>query len=185
MNNQEHDRLLIERIKKEDHTAFRQLIEKYKDDALSLACAILKDQAHAEDVLQETFIKVYLKIKSFKYQSAFYTWLYRIVVNNCYNALRKGAVRQVEVQDNIAADDDFSKKSDRQHRRLIVNRALNLMKADEALVLRLFYLSELKMEEVVEVTGFTLSKVKVTLHRARKSLANILNEKFQREIEEL
>lgn len=185
LNNEEHDRLLIERIKKKDHTAFRQLIDKYKDDALSLACAILKDQTDAEDVLQDTFIKVYSRIKSFKYQSAFYTWLYRIVVNNCYNALRKSGVNQVELQDYDTSENDLSKASDQKDRRFIINAALNLMKVDEALVLRLFYLSELKMEEVVEVTGFTMSKVKVTLHRARKSLANILKKKFKREIEEL
>ena len=185
MNNEEHDRLLIERIKKEDHTAFRQLVEKYKDVALSLACSILKDQTHAEDVLQDTFIKVYSKVKSFKYQSSFYTWLYRIVVNNCFNALRKRGIRKVEVRDCLAAEDDLSKESDQQDRRFIINEALNLMKVDEALVLRLFYLSELKMEEVVEVTGFSLSKVKVTLHRARKSLEIILKEKFKRELEEL
>ena len=59
------------------------------------------------------------------------------------------------------------------------------MKADEALVLRLFYLSELKIEEVMQVTGFGKSKVKVTLHRGRKNLANILEKQLGKEIEDI
>ena len=59
------------------------------------------------------------------------------------------------------------------------------MKADEALVLRLFYLSELKVEEVEQITGFGKSKVKVSLHRGRKNLAEILKQTLGKEIEDL
>ena len=87
-------------------------MDKYKDDSLALACSILKDQDLAEDVLQDVFIKIYDKIKSFKYQSAFYTWLYRFVVNNCYNELRKHMKNRVEMKDDMITSDELSKKSD-------------------------------------------------------------------------
>ena len=63
--------------------------------------------------------------------------------------------------------------------------ALSQMKADEALVLRLFYLSELSIEEVISVTSFSKSKVKVTLHRGRKNLADLLRKYLGKEIEDL
>ena len=185
MTNEEHDKLLIERIKKEDHEAFRLLVDKYKDQALSLAYTFLKDKAHAEDVLQEVFIRVYKKIKSFKYQSAFYTWLYRIVVNHCHNELRKRKRSDIEIEKIDLGEDSLSEHTDLNDKRAIIQASLDIMKFDEALVLKLFYLSELKMDEVVEVTEFSLSKVKVTLQRARKNLAVILREKFGKEIEEL
>jgi len=175
----------VERVKKDDHEAFRLLVDKYKEQALSLAYTILKNHAYAEDVLQDAFIRVYEKIGSFKYQSAFYTWVYRIVVNHCYNELRKKKRSDIEVETIELGADELSKQSDLNDKREMINTALSLMKPDEALVLRLFYLSELKMDEVVEVTAFTLSKVKVTLHRARKNLGSVLREQFGKEIEDL
>ena len=185
MDNEQHDRLLIERVKVDDHQAFRQLIEKYKDEALTLANSILKDYDLAEDVVQETFIKVYAKIKTFKYQSAFYTWLYRIVVNRSYNELRKLKRKKVELQESMSFSDEISELTLVKDRKMVINKALSQLKPDETLVLRLFYLSELKIDEVIEVTGFSSSKVKVTLHRARKHLADILEKYFGKEIEGL
>ena len=185
MSNSEQERLLIERVKAGESAAFKILIERYKDDALSLACSIVKDQQLAEDILQEVFLKVFFKIKTFKYQSSFYTWLYRIVVNRCYNELRKKKVTPQTSLEIPSHGDTSSKGVDKEDLRKVINAALQQMKADEALVLRLFYLSELKVEEVMQVTGFGKSKVKVTLHRARKNLSRILKKQLGKEIEEL
>ena len=112
MTNEEHDRLLIEKIKKDDHGAFRLLVEKYKDQALSLAVTVLKDKMQAEDVLQDAFIRVYEKIRSFKYESTFYTWMYRIVVNHCYNELRKRKRNDVEIEKIDRGEDSLSNQID-------------------------------------------------------------------------
>jgi RNA polymerase sigma factor (sigma-70 family) len=85
----ETDAFLIERVKQGDTMAFRQLVEKYKDVSLTLACSVLKDKAKAEDVLQDAFMKVFHKAHNFKHQSAFSSWLYRIVINTCYNQLKQ------------------------------------------------------------------------------------------------
>ncbi|MEM6378246.1 MAG: RNA polymerase sigma factor [Bacteroidota bacterium] len=184
MSDAEQERLIIERVKAGDKAAFRYLIERYQDDAFSLACSLLKDQALAEDILQEVFLKVFIKIKTFKYQSSFYTWLYRVVVNRCYNELRKKKYQSNNFKET-ASEQIATNLSDQEERRQIINNALNRMKPNEALVLRLFYLSELKIEEVMEVTGFGKSNVKVTLFRARKNLAQILKKQFGKEIEDL
>ncbi|MEM8900608.1 MAG: RNA polymerase sigma factor [Bacteroidota bacterium] len=185
MNRVEKDREIIERVKAGEQAAFRELVNNYKDDAFALACSILKDHEWAEDVLQDAFLKVFQKIQSFKYQSAFYTWLYRIVVNRCYNELRRKKHTRREPLENISELEQGTDFPNPNNVNEYVILALNQMKSDEALVLRLFYLSELSIEEVIQVTGFGKSKVKVTLHRGRKNLADLLRKYLGREIEDL
>ena len=185
LNKAEKDREIIERVKAGEQAAFRELVNAYKDDAFALACSILKEPELAEDVLQEVFLKVFQKIRSFKYQSSFYTWLYRIVVNRCYNELRRNKSRRTEVLENVPESQQGTDLPDPNNVNEYVLLALNQMKADEALVLRLFYLSELSIEEVIQVTGFGKSKVKVTLHRGRKNLAELLRKYLGKEIEDL
>ncbi|MEL7122850.1 MAG: RNA polymerase sigma factor [Bacteroidota bacterium] len=185
MNSAEQDKWIIERVKAGENAAFKELIEKYKDDAFSLACSIVKDEGLAEDILQEVFVKVYDRIQTFKYQSSFYTWLYRIVVNRSYNELRKKRFTRLTTFEKGSKREEAANRVDNQDLKQVIQNALKQMKASEALVLRLFYLSELNIDEVVEITGFSKSKVKVTLHRARKNLAEILKKQLGKEIEDL
>ncbi|MCB0845442.1 MAG: RNA polymerase sigma factor [Bacteroidetes bacterium] len=185
MTRSEKDRLLIERVKAGDNLAFKELIEKYKNDAFTLACSIVKNQRLAEDILQEVFIHIFDKIKTFKYKSSFYTWLYRIVVNRCYNELRKRKYKCEEIVEIASEKDEAASIANTNDLKQIIRTALVQMKPDEALVLRLFYLSELNIQEVMEVTGFGKPKVKVTLHRGRKSLADILKKQLGKEIEDI
>ncbi len=181
--------MLIEQIKEGDINAFRQLVEKYKDVSLSLTCSILKNEVLAEDVLQEVFLKVYHNIKSFKAKSSFATWLYRIVVNSCYNELKRIKNHQniTEIDNNLYYDniDLEHKKLNTKEQQNIINTALKKIKSDEALVLRLFYLCELKISEIEKITSYSKSKIKVDLHRGRQNLQSVLNKLLGTEIENL
>ncbi|MEM7087160.1 MAG: sigma-70 family RNA polymerase sigma factor [Bacteroidota bacterium] len=166
------DKNLIGKIKEGDTNAFGQLVEKYKDVSLSLVFSILKDERLAEDVLQEVFIKVYEKLHQFKNKSTFSTWLYRIVVNSSYNELKK--MKRFSNMDDIARrpeqiieKEDFLKE---ENQKRFIHMALNAMQNDEALILRLFYLSEMSIREISKITNFSKSKVKVCLHRGRSNL---------------
>ncbi|MCI4671886.1 MAG: sigma-70 family RNA polymerase sigma factor [Bacteroidia bacterium] len=185
MERADQDRRAIERIKAGEHAAFKELIARYKDEAFSLACSILKDETLAEDVLQESFIKAFNKLNSFKYESRFYTWFYRIVVNRCYNEQRKKRFPFQRITEAGTKREEAASLADANDRKQLIDAALKMMKANEALVLRLFYLSEMKVEEVIKVTGFSRSKVKVSLHRGRKSFADILRRQLGKEIEDL
>lgn len=183
------DAVLIEKIKKGDTDAFRHLVDKYKDMSLSLAYSILKDKAKAEDVLQEAFMKVFHKAASFKHQSAFSSWLYRIVINSAYNELKrnKGHLELEKVNSNDSMSNDktaFQNLKEEEQKRYVV-LALNKLKPDEALVLRLFYLCELSLKEVEEITDFSPSKVKVDLHRGRKNMEIALKNLLGKQINDL
>lgn len=183
------DAELIEKVKNGDTDAFRQLVDKYKDVSLSLAYSILKDKAKAEDVLQEAFIKVFHKAASFKHQSAFSSWLYRIVVNSSYNELKRNKsyldIEKVNSNDSMSSDKTAFQNLKEEEQKKYVILALNKLKADEALVLRLFYLGELSLKEVEEITEFSPSKVKVDLHRGRKNMEIALKNLLGKQINDL
>lgn len=166
------DRHIIQRIKEGDMQAFRYMVDAYKDMSLSLVVSIIKNQVMAEDVLQEAFIKVFQKIHTFKFKASFSTWLYRIVVNTSYNELKRN--RFTSQIDTLETVSEFQlNKEDllqEENQKRFINLALGAINADEALVLRLFYLSEMSIKEIVKITGFSSSKVKVCLHRGRDNL---------------
>ncbi|WP_281986385.1 RNA polymerase sigma factor [Aquimarina aggregata] len=166
----QYDYELIRKINEGDTTAFRQLVYLYKDVSLSLACSILKDKTIAEDVLQEVFIKVYAKLNTFKFKASFSTWLYRIVVNTSYNELKKQkhTVTIDAITINLDTQGkDITLESDQ---KMYINLALEKLRPDEALVLRLFYLCESSIKEIENITGFKSSKIKVDLHRGRENI---------------
>ncbi len=164
---------IIRKVIDGDTNAFRQLVYKYKDVSLSLAYSILKSQTLAEDVLQDVFIKVFNKLKTFKFKSSFSTWLYRIVVNTSYNELKKRKTnislseKTNDTTLHLTEDRDYMKEEDQKH---YINMALTHMRTDEALVLRLFYLCEFSIKEIEDITKFKPSKIKVDLHRGRENL---------------
>lgn len=193
MTKEEHntDLHLVEQVKKGDTKAFRILVEKYKNVSFSLACSILKNECNAEDALQEAFLKVFKNIKKFRNNASFSTWLYRIVVNTSYTALKKQSKEYLLNDKNeqkalsIAEETKSSEYLIQNNRKEIINKALNNLKPDESLLLRLYYLSDLDINEIKKVTGFGESKIKVTLHRARKSLHEYLEKVLGNELKQL
>jgi RNA polymerase sigma-70 factor (ECF subfamily) len=87
MSEAQVDQLLVEQVQKGDTKAFDLLINKYQHRIVSLVARYVSDQAEAQDVAQEAFIKAYLAIDRFRGDSAFYTWLYRIAINTAKNWL--------------------------------------------------------------------------------------------------
>src|SRR6478735_3481890 len=79
------DEQLVAKVQKGDRQSFDLLVLKYQHKVMSLVRRFVKDQAEAEDVAQEAFIKAYRAINSFRGDSAFYTWLYRIAVHTAKN----------------------------------------------------------------------------------------------------
>src|ERR1700693_3078404 len=87
MSDRELDRQLVERAQRGDKHAFGLLVSKYQRKVARLLSRFVKDQAEVEDVAQEAFVKAYRALPSFRGDSAFYTWLYRIGINTAKNYL--------------------------------------------------------------------------------------------------
>src|SRR5258706_8774178 len=87
MSEREVDQLLVERAQRGDKKAFELLVEKYQRKLARLVSHLVRDPGEVEDVTQEAFVKAYRALPSFRGDSAFYTWLYRIGINTAKNYL--------------------------------------------------------------------------------------------------
>ncbi|PWN07867.1 RNA polymerase sigma factor [Rhodohalobacter mucosus] len=179
----------ISQVLEGDKNAFRHIIRECQDGAFNLALSVLKDEHAAKDAVQRSFLKAYENLKSFKKESLFKTWFHRIVVNEAYQMMRKRGPEDRFKPDgltNLTSDvNRTSKKINHDHKMFYINETLDRMKPDESLSLKLFYLDEYSINEMVEVTGWSTSKVKVTLHRARKSMKELMEGMFNLNPEEL
>jgi RNA polymerase sigma-70 factor (ECF subfamily) len=103
MTEQEADRALVERVQRGDNTAFDLLVRKYQRKIVAVISRYVSDWSEAEDVAQEAFIRAYRALASFRGDSAFYTWMYRIAINTAKNHLvamgRRPPAADVAVED--------------------------------------------------------------------------------------
>ncbi len=175
------DEQLVARVQKGDKRSFDLLVLKYQHKVLALVRRYVKDHAEAEDVAQEAFVKAYRAIASFRGDSAFYTWLYRIAVNTAKNFLdaRKRrpasdvdidevedfafseALRVEETPESLLATQDL-------HR--VVEEALAALPEElrKALLLREF--DGLSYEEIAEVMDCPIGTVRSRIFRAREAV---------------
>ena len=149
----------------------------------------MKNEFTATEGVQESFVKAFQNLKSFKGKSKFSTWFYRIVINESIKTITRKGDKYTDIEpDSInhphvepLAIDQLKEEEQKYY----INEALNKLPANESLVLRLFYLNENHIDEICEMTGWTNSKVKVLLHRARKKFEVILERKLKGEAETL
>ena len=102
MGSNETDKLLVERVKRGDKTAFDALVLKYQQRVVNLVSRFVRNHADALDVTQEAFLRAYRALPNFRGDSAFYTWLYRIAVNTAKNYLAMQSRRSGELDQDIS-----------------------------------------------------------------------------------
>lgn len=173
----------IKRCQSGDREAFGHLVERHRRRVFSLVYHILHRHDELEDVVQEIFVKGYLAIRSYNFQSAFGTWLSRIAVNHCYDYLRRQRASRVsyywqmseQAQQELEANAEPAslKKLDAEQQAALkdlVNKLLVRAPADDRVILALKELEGLSVEEISEILKIKTSNVKVRLHRARKRM---------------
>lgn len=176
------DSLYIDKVLSGDRHAFGYLISTYKDMAFSVAISIVKNELLAEEATQEAFVQAYLSLKNFKGKSKFSTWFYRIVVHCSYKIIRNKSIQYEEldlIRHDVELDENALKSMIIEEQKQIINEVLLKLPSNEALSLRLFYLEELSIQELCEITGWTNANAKVILHRGRKRMASELNKELK------
>ena len=178
---------LIEKVKAGDGQAFAMLVDSHKNLVFSLTLQLLKNKQEAEEIAQDVFVKVYSAIHTFKGDSKFSTWLYRITRNRCLDYLRQKRIIFSDIDLNefsISNLDDASNALDKmmeKERQQKLKHCLKLLSADDAAVLTLFYFEEKNLNEVAKILETSVNSTKVRLHRARKRLAAILIDQLEPE----
>ena len=166
----------IDRVLSGDTEAYRYFLRQYQDMAFNLAVSIVKDDQFAEEVVQDAFMKAFRNLKSFHRTAKFSSWLYRIIVNEAFQRLKK-MKRELPIVEVDQVADTYQDHSDG-NQEIQIQQALKAMPSKEGLALNLFYLEERSLLEVTKITGWSLSNTKVILHRARKQIRKLLGVKM-------
>jgi RNA polymerase sigma-70 factor, ECF subfamily len=160
-----------------NENAFDRLYVKYQEYVYNVCLGILTNPDDARDCAQETFLRVYRKVGEFRAESAFSTWLYRVTVNVCVGQLRKRpktATASLEDENVRELADDGPEVWTGLEREVdedLVRQVVAELPDDYRVVLVLRYFQNLSYDEMVQVLGFSISQVKVKLHRARRAFA--------------
>ena len=188
MTNQISDNVLIERIIAGDKSLFGIIIERHKDYAFTLALRVLNNREDAEEVAHDAFLKALRSLSSFKMESKFTTWFYKIVVNVAISRRRKKRIDTQEIEVNntqhYSTFDDLGGMP-LADKKFFINKAIESLKDEERVLITLFYFDEMDMEEISNITGVDKNNLKVKMFRARKKLAGLLSGMLKDEIHSL
>jgi RNA polymerase sigma-70 factor (ECF subfamily) len=182
---QKEDIYYIEKVKAGQSNYFSYIVEKYQDIVYSIALKVVKNSNDAEEMAQESFIKAYKSISSFKGSAKFSTWLYRITYNTCISELRKRKIHYTSTDDVEIEDESTEINLDgipEENRAKAIKEAMNQLPEEEYTLILLYYFEEQSIEEISKVTKLSESNTKVKLYRARKKLYSILSKMMKDEL---
>lgn len=154
---------------------YEYFLGRYGQQVFVLVDRIVSCQEDAEELAQDVFLKAFQQLSSFKAESSFSTWIYRIATNLAISAVRKKRNDVLRLDDSVFAnlsdtqvDEALEDDSEEQMERL--QQAMNQLEADERALITLYYLEEKPLAEVAFILGMTEGNAKVKLHRIRKKL---------------
>jgi RNA polymerase sigma factor (sigma-70 family) len=186
--NKTDDIYYIEAVRNGNVQAFSFLVEKYQKLVYTLALKLLKKPEEAEEMAQDTFIKAFQKLDSYEGKSKFSTWLYSITYNACISELRKRRIEFKSLDDRQITDQDEQKMHDyyretrKEDQEKYLNMALARLPEDDQVLVTLYYYENQSMDEISQITGLTVSNIKVKIHRARKKMYELLHEMLKEEV---
>ena len=181
-NPQDDDFLLIEEFKAGKENAYSELVHKHKDKVRNLVYLTLGDVDYVDDISQDVFISVYHKLKEFRFESKFTTWLYRITVNKCRDYLRKKRVRSifVEMKDSHY-ERGVKSNSDNIDIPHLVRKAIARLPEKLKIPLVLRDIDGFSYQEIADKLECEVGTVKSRIFRARESL-KVLLAPYQKEL---
>ena len=162
--------------------SFAVLIDRHKDLVFTIAMNITRNREDAEEVAQDSFLKAFQKLASFRKESGFQTWLYRIAYNEAISKIRKNKIRTLDLEEEImegTPDEEVEEEIaglDEQEQKLVISKILDKLPEIDRVIVTLFYLDNNPVTGIAEVTGLGESNVKVRLHRVRKKIYSELQE---------
>jgi len=184
----DEDSALVEAVLAGDSDAYRGLVERYQNRIYNVIYGMVHDREDAMELAQDSFIKAYRKLSTFRLDSKFYTWLCRIAVNTAIDHLRKKKLRQTsEFDENIASKTDTGlfeghelgnpeKEFARKELRERIIEEVDKLPEDQKQVLVLKEVDGLSYKEIAEIVGIPQGTVMSRLYYARKRLQETLKD---------
>jgi RNA polymerase sigma-70 factor (ECF subfamily) len=178
--------MLVRRAQSGDRSAFEELVRHYDQAVLRLAVHLTGSEHDAQDVYQDAFLRAYKNIGSFRFESSFYTWIYRIVTNLCLDQLRRRKTRredhavvvdrsgdEVDLLAAVSDNRSFSNPARELDRKVLgekIQNALEKLTPRERMVFELKHYQGLRLRTIGEMLNTTEETAKNTLFRATKKL---------------
>ncbi len=191
MNDTNKIKQLVAKVKSGDSEAFRYLVEKHQHLAFTIAYNIVKNRQDAEEVVQDSFVKVFTKIAQFKEESKFSSWLFKIVYNTALSRIRKKQLDTFTLEhDDYSTEYGIDSHSGWDQmvltdQKKYIDKALSNLADQDKLVLTLFYLADEDINEICEITNEKRTTIKARLHRARAKMYIQLNALLKDELKYL
>ncbi len=180
MNEQE----LVEQLKSGSESAFQQLLEMYQQKVFGTCLSFVPNKEDAEDIAQEVFLEVYKSIQKFKGNSKVSTWIYKISTNKCLEFIRKkNTKKRFAFLQSIAGNEipldktnfytEFNHPGvllENKEKTEIIYKAIHTLSENQRIIFTLAKLDGKSYQEIVDITGKSLSSVESILFRAKKNL---------------
>ena len=175
---------LIESLRQDDLDALGVLFERYRDRVFRTALVIVRDPAVAEDILQDCFLKVYANAQRIDTERPLAPWLYRVTVNLSYTWLSRGKNRRTSIETVVdmlvspmkQAPDRLTEQTELRQN---VRKAISDLSIDQRVVVVLYYLNGLNLQDIAEILDLPIGTVKSRLYYARENLRGKLGTNMQ------
>ena len=183
-----NDQRYISLVKEGDKNAFVALVDRYKDMVFTLSLKMLKDRQEAEEVSQDSFLKVYKSLDRYKGESKFSTWIYKVAFNTCLDRIKKNKrlqalanISEIDKQETTPLINGLDLIEEKERKQLIQD-CMQELEGEDGFLLTLYYFEEQSLEEIAKIIGITSNNVKIRLYRSRKKLASLLKAHLEPEI---
>jgi RNA polymerase sigma-70 factor, ECF subfamily len=170
---------IIKRILSGDRQAFALLVDEYKTPIYNLAFRMTRSKGDADDLTQETFIRAYINLERFSPKQKFFTWLYTLSINIIRNHLRKvknddllNRTRNIQCEENESQSPEAQIIATQESNK--IDLALLTLKYESRVMLIMKYQQELSFEEIAEITGKSVSAVKMQVYRSLEKLEQLI-----------
>ena len=182
------DEDLMMDCKKGDMSAFELLVRRYQDAIINYIYFSINDYHRAEDLAQETFLRVFKNASRYEVKASFKSWLYTIATNLTRNEIRNRARRNTYFLEDLVDENEDVYHSvymideglqpdlllERKERQQIVKKAIKMLPENQCTALTLVTYQELSYEEIAEILNCSIGAVKSLIHRARQNIKDIL-----------
>lgn len=178
------DRDLVERCRRGDEAAFRELVERYQDLVFGLISRTGADASRTEDLAQDVFLRIHRGLPYFRGEARLSTWIYRIVLNLCAQerSARRHTALSLDSDDlpaSILESPDAARAFSDVEVRDAVEKAMALLPARARFLLAAHYLKGVKYEDLADALELPIGTVKTHLHRAKKMLRHIIEHELR------
>ena len=196
--NQSNDEVLTRRISDKDVEAFREIVDRYQNSVYNICLSLIGDHHQAEEAAQDTFYQIYRSAGTFRGESRFSTWIYRIAVNRSLNLIHKNKKhRWLKSLDSLwneqieekripyaPSPDEPGKILEEKERKNLIERAVASLPEKQRVAFVLNKYENLTSKEISEVLGISIHSVEARIHRAKLRLQKKLVKDFKKSSDE-